>query len=364
VTAAGAERLAQTGIALGERSIQWGRRPPHPTSCWLTDRDLALFAALHDYRYLTTGLICSLLWGRETSAVRRRLKKLHDAGYIDKLRPYTPHGHGTTEWIYRLAAAGHQRLSQRKPAVDRLPAVLGSIAYVEHDLQLNALITRLATLAADAQGTLTGQRGLLAEAPFAWLGPVRGRYDPRTQPVGIERSAAATLPAGHLIRQGTSSRGPLEPDATLIGTEEAGGRPSAILLEYDRTRRPSKQTLRYRRYDHLLTQGWRHTHFAAHEGEPAVIFVCQDDKTAHQFLLAADAHLTAWLGPTQADPRDGHYPAREQTAFTTRQRLHNADWQMLQVPRLPPALRPPRQASSRRIRFPFDRYFATPRHFD
>jgi len=73
--------------------------------------------------------------------------------------------------------------------------------------------------------------------------------------------------------------GVLKPDATLLSTSADNGQPDAVLIEYDRTRRPAKQLARLARYDHFLSKGWRQTRFASHAGEPAVILICATEQT-------------------------------------------------------------------------------------
>jgi hypothetical protein len=171
------------GAGLSEGLIEWGRRPAVMPCAMITPRDLRLLAALHDYGYLTTGLCALLFWGRETYAARRRLKLLHDVGLVDRLRPRSIY-HGGGEWIYRLSAEGWRWLLDHDMTADGedyTPAEVTSIAYLEHDLQVNALVAGVALRAAEHHGTRDPTRGLLDCIPFAWCGPRSGTIDPRTE---------------------------------------------------------------------------------------------------------------------------------------------------------------------------------------
>jgi hypothetical protein len=80
-------KLGDAGVELGAMGIQWGRRPEELPACSVTPRDLRLLRFLHDFGYATTSTLAALFWGRYGSAVRERLKLLHDVGLVDKLRP-------------------------------------------------------------------------------------------------------------------------------------------------------------------------------------------------------------------------------------------------------------------------------------
>jgi hypothetical protein len=169
------------------------------------------------------------------------------------------------------------------------------------------------------------------------LGPRSGTVDPRREARADDASAASDL-GERCVHHEASAPGVLKPDATLVGTT-AGGERTAVMLEYDRTRRASKQLTRLRRYDHFLTAGWRESRYAVLDVEPALLVVCSDERQLPTFVRAADDELTAWIGRPQADRRNGEHIGREQVGFTTRERLLAGDSRLLQVPFLPPPIR-------------------------
>ena len=91
------------------------------------------------------------------------------------------------------------------------PTAITSISYTEHDLQLAALVLRIAQEAAHERAG-----GLIDRMPFTWKGPRSGRIDTDTTEE-FERSPAAELPQGTRLHPEGSRQGYLEPDATLIG---------------------------------------------------------------------------------------------------------------------------------------------------
>jgi hypothetical protein len=317
-------KLGEAGVDLGAMGIQWGTRPARPPACSVTDRDLRLLRFLHDFGYASTSTLAALFWGRYGSAVRERLKLLHDAGLVDKLRPRVGRTLGAPEWVYRLTLPGWRVLrTWGSPADDETfrPAKLTSIAYVEHDVQVSALVT---TIAARAAG-FVGRRGpLIDAAPFELLGPRSGTVDPRVERAAPNASEASALGVRE-VRLGTAYPGVLKPDATLVGTDVGGNR-TAVMLEFDRTRRPSKQLERLRRYDWFLTVGWRESRYAVLDVEPAVLIVCDDAAAVERFAVAADPHLGAFAGGDAVER-----PGREQVAFTSRSGLIEGNGTIAQV---------------------------------
>jgi hypothetical protein len=326
-------RMVRSGDGLSAGTIQWGRRQDRVPAIALTARDLRLMALVHDVNYLSSSQLTMLGWGASGErAGQKRLKRLHDTGYLDRFRPIP--AIGSAEWIYRLSTAGWAALAEQGIVPgDRpyTPAALTSISYTEHDLQLAALILHIAqTAAPDPTG------GLIDTMPFLWQGPRSGRIDTDTMEQN-EQSSAAQLRKGTRLHPEDSREGYLEPDATLIG--QTGKDRWAVLIEYDRTDRPHKQTDRLRRYDHWLHDGWRHGHFAAHTAPPSVIFLTARERPLRRLLETADRIFTAWFGHEHAGPREGTHPARQRMVFTSRERILAGNWTMDRTPSLPPALR-------------------------
>jgi hypothetical protein len=353
-----AERAALSGQGLALLSVQFGQRKADPRTMWLTERDLRLMALLLDVNYLTTSQLVVLGWGAtRTRAAQKRLKLLHDSGYIDRFRPIRIVG--SAEWIYRLSRQGWKALGaheMRNGSARFKQAAFTSISYTEHDLELSSIILQIAV---EAGGSATD--GLVDTMPFQWKGPRSGRIlwpgarrlridqegrdglewkpdderDERREK--IRRSSAARLPSDTRMYSRGSRSGYIEPDATLI----AGSCDDrfAVLIEYDRTDRPHKQIDRLRRYDWWLLEGWRNTDFAAHAKSPMVVFITSRERPLRRLVETADRALSAWYGRGGAGAREGTHPARERIFFTSRDRILAGDWRMKRTPGLPPGLR-------------------------
>jgi predicted transcriptional regulator len=163
-----AERAAVSGQGLSLASVQFGRRGgAAPTMC-LTERDLRLMVQLLDVNYLTTSQLVILGWGASRlRAAQKRLKLLHDAGYLDRFRPLRKEG--SAEWIYRLSRQGWKELVAQEMTNGSTrfkQAAFTSIAYTEHDVQLSSLVLQIAV---EAGGSAS--EGLIDMMPFHWRGP-------------------------------------------------------------------------------------------------------------------------------------------------------------------------------------------------
>jgi hypothetical protein len=309
-------------------------------------------ALTHDVNFLASSQLVVLGWGNSGErAGQKRLKRLHDGGYLDRFRPINERG--SAEWNYRLSSLGWSALvEQGRAPGDRAytPTAIASISYTEHDLQLASLVLHI------AQETAGGQEALLDRMPFTWKGPRSGRIDTDSDEE-FACSPAAELPVGTQLHREGSRQGYLEPDATLIG--RSGDDTWAVLIEYDRTERPHKQIDRLRRYDHWLLSGWRWGHFAEHSIPPSVIFLTARERPLRRLIETADRTFEAWHGHEHAGPREGTHPARQRVVFTSRQRVLAGDWTMERTPGLPPELREDfRVCSPRSIDFNLPALFA------
>jgi hypothetical protein len=314
-----------------EQTIDFDTRDPDaPAHTVLTNRELDILEALAHLRYLTTMMLAALCWGPYNSQLRHRMHTLFHAGLVRRFRPpIIRRRAGGAPWVYELDSIGYRLLRDQRPETTPpwTQTELHSFTYAEHDLELNALLCELAARAATNAGT---SGPLWHAAPFQILGPRAGRIDPEHDARPPDAHSANQLPDGHIIRPATSRPGVLEPDATLTGQHHATGEPIAILIEYDRTRRASKLTSKLARYDHFLTDGWRHTRYARQPDEPAVLFITATDTHLPNAINEADRQLTAAIAPA-GRPDQARYPGREELAFTTRQRLLAGDETLTQV---------------------------------
>ena len=319
-------------------------------------RDLEILRALSRYRYLTTRQIAETWWpGCHLTRAQVRLRRMHDAGWIDRIRPRLDRG--SHEWIYLLARDGF-RLGQGyvRGAESYIPDDAKwrprdtvDLDYVWHDLEVNDWM-------------LAYTRLLGSHVPD-WLGPAEARieiesaYDPskrRHVPLTADRVSPQATYANEL-RLGDELL-PVFPDAAMALDDGDTDRFYELMVEYDRTGRPTKNVEKLRRYDTLLTVGWRAVaRLRALSPDrswtpPAVVvFVCQPG-TVQSFMQVADAEVTGLLGSYLSTQR--LRPGREGIVFCDAADIEAGSLRAWCLPEEPPGSRTAADLVPRETRLP------------
>lgn len=306
-----------------------------PVPCAIQPRDVAIVNDIRRYRFLTATQLRELWWpGASAQAANRRLRKLFDAGYLDRFRPLSYRG--SYPWTYHLAGGGHQLLQHAGlvSATQRFNRrAVYDYSYVVHDLQLNAWV-------------LAYRRGVRDEL-VSWEG------ETEVLPPADLRKGRPQL-GGNWTADGLRDPRPrmVRPDAVLeleSDTDDQADR--TIFIEYDRTRRPDKNYEKFRRYDSFLTWWWHHSSYRDHSKPPFVLFVCQDANQRDQFLAAADRELTGHRWHPNAPLSEHEHTGRRHIVFATEIDAHQGAHQAIRVPSYP-AGHPLREDAFRRVRLP------------
>jgi hypothetical protein len=138
----------------------------------------------------------------------------------------------------------------------------------------------------------------------------------------------------------------IEPDLT-IRLEVMGwltGRTEDIevdlLVEIDRTRKPTKNLDKFKRYDQFLT-GWGLLHPRVEQlgTRPIVIFTSPDEPSMIALMRAADELMTGRIGWTGDPEHAWYYPGRDHALFTTETEIHHGSMHAWRLPELPRDLR-------------------------
>jgi hypothetical protein len=301
--------------------------------CVVQPRDLAIVRDVWRYKFLTAPQVLELWWPNADASWpgQRRLRKLFDAGYLERFRPLARRG--SYPWTYHLGHAGH-RLLQGAGVLARSqrynPRTIYDYGHVLHELQLNAWVLAF--------------RRAAGEALLAWHGetditPSRdvGRHQLR-------------LPGDWSVEDLRDDRARLlRPDAILEVARGEDADVSTVLVEYDRTRRIDKNYDKFRRYDAFLCSWWRLTTHGAGASPPLVVFVCQTQDQCRQFLTAADHELTGHQWHPSADLDEQHFVGRRRLVFALEHDAHAGVLEGWQLPALPPR-HPARRPAVRRIR--------------
>jgi hypothetical protein len=314
------DTYAELRLAEG-KLLRWGERETKGTACALQPRDLEILVALARYRFLTTGQIAELWWeGRGLRAVRRRMTRLFEAGFVERFRPQTLRG--AYQWTYCLARDGFraaQQTGELAPSLKFAPRreSIFDYRYVIHDLRVNEWVLRY--------------RELLGDRLLDWAGPDESLIEPPRRRDGGDLGDADH----NVYGVDDDAVRPVQPDALL---RVSGAQDDlALFVEYDRTRRVDKNYDKFRRYEALLAGWWKHA-LPAETQRPAVVFMCQDDEHRERFLAAADwqltAHQTRWadLNPER------EYPVRDRFVFALERDIHDGRPEAIRLPRQPPAV--------------------------
>src|SRR3954447_7201666 len=122
-------------------AIQHQRRD-RIVSCAIQPRDIAVLRDVWRYKFLTAHQLLELWWpGRSARAGQRRLRKLFEAGHLDRFRPITRRG--SFPWTYQLGEQGHALLQRHGvigPGRRYLHRSVYDYGSVLHEIQLNAWV--------------------------------------------------------------------------------------------------------------------------------------------------------------------------------------------------------------------------------
>jgi hypothetical protein len=319
--------------------------------------DLELLALLASLRHaLTSQLHRHLNPGRAVTTTQRRLKRLADAGLVDRFQFHRRDG-GGVPMCYVLTAAGAEALRTRgllqasdeggrpAPAADAGALTRAGRAVAERRLRDARRDVRAAgwalALAACAGRSATSIRGAAASV----LSPPS---------VGASRApltpAALRLPGGRvahdfLATDASGERLEVERFETIrphLIVEFAHGETRVdVIVELDDRVPDGTAARKLERYDHFLS-GWSlHTrrYGARAEATPRVVFVCRDRSRARRCAERADLTLRACRAYAGEYPHDWEYPGREGVRFVSERDAHEGLLAGYRVPPLPPEVR-------------------------
>jgi hypothetical protein len=198
---------------------------------------------------------------------------------------------------------------------------------LEHRLQTNAWVLCF--------------RRLVGEHAIDWRGEIEGRLEPPTK-----------LEDGRRVRIGPSDVrleryqrvrdlraeefGRVWPDATVTMDMPKSGRRFDLMIELDRTAKPTKNFDKFERYDGLLTGWWRTVErYRRMREAPAVIFICTDEFSLANFMHAADRQMTGRLAQPGTPEHNWPYPGRKRVLFVAERDIHEGNPRAWKLPLKP-----------------------------
>ena len=315
---------------------------PEPT-------DRAMLALIGDAGHVLSSQIHRRVnRGRAATTTQRRLKRISDAGLVERLQFHRPDG-GGVPMCYSLAPAGEWVLRSQAgagpPALANVPPPMP----VEGESRVRAL--------GQVRRALHSAGWALALAELVAVVRVRGAHasvlsPPR--PHGRAMSLAELgLPGGrtpHEFLRTTAGGARVEaerletirPDATIeLAAADRQGQAVDVLLDMDDRLSSGGWANRLERYDHFLA-GW--AELTPRYRDPArnvaaIVFVCRDRPRARECARRADLLLGACRAYAGDHPQSWEYPGRERILFASERDVHEGCGWAWGVPGLPPSLR-------------------------
>jgi hypothetical protein len=355
----------------GAASVRWAKPIGPPRKLDLDPLDLEILTLIARLRHVLTSQIHRRFnAGRAASTTQRRLKRLADAGMVQRLQFHRPDGGGvpmccmiTAEGLQLLHADGRLESSVGGAGAPGRAAPTAGLADRERRLRQARHDIHVAGWALALDRAVGGGSTVRGSEESALYPPERSSAAGRT----VFGTSDLRLPGG---------RAPHD----FLRTDAAGAsvdverfetvRPDAI-VEVDRLRPPttgspgpgmaatSAQTpidvivelddrlvgtgavAKLERYDHFLA-GWSvHTRRYGRrlEAVPLVAFVCRDRARARDCARSADAVLRACRAYAGEYPFDWEYPGRRQIVFASERDLHEGLLHAYGIPALPPEVR-------------------------
>jgi hypothetical protein len=311
--------------------------------------------------------------GRAATTTQRRLKRLSDAGLLERFQFHRRDGGGvpmccaiTAAGRELLAAAGRSEADPERGAAAVQTLRTGTstsgeqrLRQARHDVHVTGWALALAGTIGEARARLCGPGDAVLSPPMRSTPSGRIALAP-----GDLRLPGGRVPHDFLRTNAAGERPEVErfetvrPDVILEVRGSTGAAREERAAERERIverRSPATDLIvevddrlplglaaaKLERYDHFLG-GWS-VHTARYgrrqEAVPVVVFVCRDRSRARACAQAADPALRACRAYAGEYPFDWEYPGRDRILFASERDVHEGLLRAYGVPRLPPEVR-------------------------
>jgi hypothetical protein len=347
----------------GAHSVRWARRVAVPRALEPDRLDFEMLELIATMRHvLTSQLHRRFNDGRAATTTQRRLKRLSDAGLLERFQFHRRDG-GGIPMCNVIAAEGLRALTDHD---SRLASDLGASTLGDASTVLTGAPARRAAeedrlRQARHDVHIAGWGLALVRAPgfesSMLRGPERSVLSPPMRSTAQGRFALAPgdlrMPGGrtpHDFLRTDAGGAELEvqrfetvrPDAIVEVRDAAGSVPATdVIVEFDDRLAIGRAARKLERYDHFLA-GWSlHTprYGTRAEAVPVVVFVCRDRARARECARRADSVLRACRAYAGEYPFDWEYPGRERVLFVAERDAHEGLLFAYGVPRVPPQVR-------------------------
>jgi DNA-binding transcriptional ArsR family regulator len=356
----------------GAHSVRWARKATPLRTLEPDQLDLEILALIATLGHVLTSQIHRRFNAdRAVTTTQRRLKRLSDAGLVERFQFHRRDGGGvpmcyviTTEGLGMVRAAYSLAVEREdddlRPAdrTSRLSAAAGEgrLRQARRDVHVAGWVLALERIASPARCTLRGKEESVLSPPMCStshgrtpLGPGDLRLPGGRTPHDFLRTDASgeTVEVEHFDTVRPNAIVELSWGGRQQATGEiaAAGVPSAgaidVLVEFDDRLRSGPAAAKLERYDHFLS-GWAANtsrYGRRLQAVPVVVFVCRDRPRARECARRADAGLRACRAYAGEYPFDWDYPARERILFASERDAHEGLSSVYGVPHLPPEVR-------------------------
>jgi hypothetical protein len=341
----------------GAHSVRWARPVESTLALELDKLDVAMLELIAAMRHvLTSQLHRRFNATRAATTTQRRLKRLSDAGLVERFQFHRRDG-GGIPMCYVIADAGLRALGAhgREPAIPgRETTAAAAVAnrrrrddsrlrQARHDVHVAGWTLALAHTLGEIGSTLRGPEASTLSPPSRAAGEARLTLTPREL-----RLPGGRTPHDFLRTDGSGERVELDrfetlrPDAIVAVAAAERSRPATdVIVELDDRPPVARDARKLERYDHFLA-GWS-LHTARYgrraDAQAVVVFVCRDRARARECARCADTVLGACRAYAGEYPLDWQYPGRERVTFVAERDAHEGVLRGYGVPRLPPDVR-------------------------
>ncbi len=367
----------------GASSVRWARPAPQPKALDPEPLDLEILALVAGLRHVLTSQIHRRLnAGRALTTTQRRLKRLCDAGLVERFQFHRRDGGGVPMCyvVTRLglellgaddrpdAIAGSEGLGEDEPPFapagmsgrSSHGAHLGAasrgdrrLRQARHDVHVAGWVLAFEQALRGCEMRPHGPAACVLCPPPAPGAPGQGVFGP-----GDLRLPNGRTPHAFLRTSSDGERVEIErfetvrPDAIVEvsrltgspasrGSSPSRARAIDVMVERDDRLASGAVTGKLERYDHFIA-GWSdHTRRYGPRGRarPLVVFLCRDRSRARACARRADAALGACRAYAGEYPFDWEYPGREAILCASERDAHEGITVAYGVPVLPPQVR-------------------------
>jgi Replication-relaxation len=334
------------------QSVRWTKAPPALKALDPERLDLEILALLATFRHVLTSQIHRRFnQGRAVTTTQRRLKRLADAGLLERFQFHRPDGGGVPMCCV-ISADGLRVLSDARvqlkhggsgdrdaDALLSTPARGGGerrLRQARHDVHAAGWALALASALDGACKALHGAEASLLSPPQHSTSEGRVALTP-----GELRLPGGRVAHDFLRTDGAGRRVEVERFETLRPDAIVEGPATDLIVELDDRLSGGRATQKLERYDHFLA-GWSaHTRRYGRRMDAAVVvvFVCRDRARARACARSADSVLGACRAYAGEYEFDWEYSGRERVVFVAERDAHEGLLSGYGLPRLPPAVR-------------------------